>query len=133
MKKYRLIGWFLIILFVAILIGLFLTVGGALPVRSEEIEEKKVVEATALQEMSLEKILAVKNIGNVPFSHTRHELFACMECHHKGQFEKCVFCHDENAKVKSKMAFHQKCKTCHKDMKCGDCHKKEEKEKTKKE
>ena len=74
--------------------------------------------------------------GKVAFDHAKHkavEGVSCKKCHHKTEDgktpEKCGKCHGAEAKVKSKKAFHNQCKGCHKDMKkgptkCKECHEK---------
>jgi hypothetical protein len=91
--------------------------------------------------------------GPVKFSHKKHSTeykAACDECHHDYKdgknvwtamdpVKKCSECHDyEESKgemKKRQTAFHNNCKTCHKqakkggkeapDTKCDDCHQKE--------
>ncbi len=68
-------------------------------------------------------------MGNVTFNHAAHqELVAdCATCHHTGGFESCKSCHDGTKAPKSKDAFHNSCKDCHKKegkgpQKCKECH-----------
>ncbi|WP_321371429.1 cytochrome c3 family protein [uncultured Desulfuromusa sp.] len=68
-------------------------------------------------------------MGTVTFNHVEHQGRAdCATCHHTGDYAQCKSCHgiDKNA-PKSKDAFHNLCKDCHKEMKkgpakCKECH-----------
>ncbi len=83
--------------------------------------------------------------GTVTFNHSKHKGNAeCKTCHHKEKDGKsevaCRTCHGKEKQgdaIKSKKAFHDKCKGCHKDAikkdpalkdkaptKCKECHKK---------
>ncbi len=83
--------------------------------------------------------------GPVNFNHLKHSKdynVACTDCHHEYKDGKniavksCVTCHDpektQDNVPKLMMAFHNKCKDCHKksgkdtapSSKCNDCHSK---------
>jgi hypothetical protein len=79
----------------------------------------------------------------VTFSHTAHvdkQKIGCATCHHKdsGKPKACATCHKIETSDKTpsaKEAFHERCRTCHKEQadkggktgrvptKCNDCHK----------
>jgi cytochrome c553 len=68
-------------------------------------------------------------MGTVTLDHTAHQaLTDCATCHHTGEYAQCKSCHgvDPNAPA-AKVAFHNLCKDCHKEMnkgpsKCKECH-----------
>ncbi|SHI81677.1 Class III cytochrome C family protein [Malonomonas rubra DSM 5091] len=67
-------------------------------------------------------------MGNVTFDHAKHQgLTDCATCHHTGDFAACKSCHDVKPEApKSKKAYHDQCKGCHKKesgpTKCKGCH-----------
>ncbi|SEA14019.1 Class III cytochrome C family protein [Desulfuromusa kysingii] len=76
-----------------------------------------------------DEIKFTPKFGTVTFNHVAHQGRAdCATCHHTGDYTQCKSCHgvDENA-PKSKVAFHNLCKDCHKESqkgpnKCKECH-----------
>lgn len=73
--------------------------------------------------------------GKVEFSHGKHSSLKCQECHHtlkEGEEspKPCGDCHNAEATIKRKSAFHTTCTGCHKKLakgprKCRECHQKE--------
>jgi len=72
--------------------------------------------------------------GKVEFSHAKHEDKACTDCHHTfegtGDPKPCGECHNAEAEINRKKAFHGTCMGCHKALakgprKCRECHQKE--------
>ena len=67
-------------------------------------------------------------MGAVTFDHAKHQGLAdCATCHHTGDYAKCKSCHDAKPEApKSKKAYHDQCKGCHKKQsgptKCKGCH-----------
>ncbi|MCK4503360.1 MAG: cytochrome c3 family protein [Desulfuromonadales bacterium] len=68
-------------------------------------------------------------IGKVTFNHSSHQqVTECSTCHHTGNYAQCKSCHGIDEKApKSKVAYHNQCKDCHKEMKqgptgCKECH-----------
>jgi len=68
-------------------------------------------------------------MGNVAFDHATHQglVADCVTCHHTGDFAGCKTCHDAKPDApKSKKAYHDQCKGCHKEQsgptKCKGCH-----------
>ncbi len=73
------------------------------------------------------------SFGKVTFSHKGHigSGVTCKECHHMGEapVKKCESCHNADAKLDAKSAYHKDCIDCHKAKEkgptgCMDCHKK---------
>jgi cytochrome c553 len=69
------------------------------------------------------------SMGEVTFDHAEHQgrVTDCTTCHHQGAGTACRSCHGVNADAPdAKTAFHNKCKTCHKEQngptKCKECH-----------
>jgi DnaJ-class molecular chaperone len=69
----------------------------------------------------------------VPFSHATHVIerkIECAKCHHRDPADPkaCTACHavkERDRVPSSKEAFHNNCRTCHKEQvswKCHDCH-----------
>ena len=67
-------------------------------------------------------------MGAVTLDHAKHQGLAdCATCHHTGDYAKCKSCHDAKPDApKSKKAYHDQCKGCHKKQsgptKCKGCH-----------
>ncbi len=71
------------------------------------------------------------SFGQVAMPHKAHGDATCKECHHAGEdpVKKCSECHNADASMDSKTAFHKNCIECHKAKEkgptgCMDCHKK---------
>lgn len=72
--------------------------------------------------------------GPVEFSHQKHANQKCQDCHHtlkEGEEspKPCGECHNADAEIKRKKAFHGTCTACHKKLaqgpqKCKECHQK---------
>jgi len=72
--------------------------------------------------------------GQVSLSHGSHSALKCQDCHHtlkEGEQtpKPCGECHNDNAEINRKKAFHGNCTGCHKEMgqgpvKCKECHQK---------
>lgn len=68
-------------------------------------------------------------MGSVTFDHAKHQSATeCATCHHTGDFASCKSCHGVAPEApKAKVAFHNQCKSCHKELKkgptkCKECH-----------
>ena len=75
-------------------------------------------------------IVLESNFGEVAFDHSAHGDFSCEECHHVGETDQSFTdCHNEDADIDAKQAFHENCITCHQDQEagptgCSECHEK---------
>ncbi len=67
-------------------------------------------------------------MGDVTLDHAKHQgLTDCVTCHHTGDYALCKSCHGAKPEApKSKKAYHDQCKGCHKNdggpTKCKGCH-----------
>ena len=68
-------------------------------------------------------------MGDVTFEHAKHQGLVpdCATCHHTGDYAACKSCHGAKPEApKSKKAYHDQCKGCHKKQsgptKCKGCH-----------
>jgi len=80
-----------------------------------------------------ESVSLDNSFGKVTFSHKAHVDggTTCKECHHNGEtpVQKCGACHNADANLDAKSAYHKNCIECHKAKEkgptgCMDCHKK---------
>jgi hypothetical protein len=82
-----------------------------------------------------EHTLVLENkYGPVEFSHQKHANQKCQDCHHtlkEGEEspKPCGECHNAEAEITAKKAFHGTCTACHKKLaqgpqKCKECHQK---------
>lgn len=86
---------------------------------------------TAQEGTGPESVTLDSSFGKVTFSHKAHAAAdECKTCHHMGTpDQKCEACHNADATMNSKDAFHKNCIECHKAKEkgptgCMDCHKK---------